>query len=244
MPVERFFFCHIPKTAGTSTIESLSQQFDDEAIYPFPDDREDPNAALDVDRLRTAFEAKGDRIRVIAGHFPLCTTELLGVEFRTFTVLRDPVARTLSHLRYQRKIDEHYAAMSMEQAYRAPVNYLGAIRNMMVKMLGMTTDELFSGALSNVDCTTEHLERAKQALDGMDVVGLTTEYPRFLADLERAYGWNLGEPVRTNTTDYLPAEREFTRRIGRDSALDIRLYQHALDLVASRSGGTGASFAD
>ncbi len=45
--------------AGTSSIESLSQQFDDEAIYPFPDDREDPNAALDVDRLRTAFEAIG-----------------------------------------------------------------------------------------------------------------------------------------------------------------------------------------
>ena len=78
----------------------------------------------------------------------------------------------------------------------------------------------------------------------MDVLGLTTEYRRFLADLERAYVWNLGEPVRTNTTDYLPAEREFTRRIGRDSALDIRLYQHALDLVASRSGGTGDSFAD
>ena len=42
---------------------------------------------------------------MVTGHFPLCTTELLGGAFTTFTVLRDPVERTLSYLRHHRKID-------------------------------------------------------------------------------------------------------------------------------------------
>ncbi len=52
--------------------------------------------------LLERWKARRDEIRVVTGHFPLCVTELLDADFATFTVLRDPVERTLSYLRHHR----------------------------------------------------------------------------------------------------------------------------------------------
>lgn len=233
MTAERYFFCHIPKTAGTSTRLALARQFGEEAIYPQPDD-EQRLAGFDIDLLRTEFERRGDEIRVIVGHYPLWVVDLLGEQFRCFTLLRDPVARTLSHLRYQRLIDDNYAGKSLEEAYATPANLFGVIHNMMVKMLGTEPGELKDVA-QWVTCTDEHLERAKRALENMDVVGVQTQYGSFLADLEKTFGWDMGEEVRANTTNYEPVDPEFTQRIARDSPLDMALYHFARDLVASRA---------
>lgn len=240
MSSDRYFFCHIPKTAGTSAGIALKRHFGEEAIYPLPDD-DYPDRNLDVDHLRTVFEARGDQIKVITGHFPLCVTDLLGEEFRTFTILRDPVARTLSHLRYQRNIDGDYANMTLPEAYGVPINLYGVIHNMMVKMLGMTTDEINtrSAVMSLVTFTDEHLVRAKAALDNMDVVGVQARYDSFLADLNTVFGWEVGDPVRVNTTEFEPVEPDFTQRIVRDNQLDVALYKYAEELVAARSAAAG-----
>lgn len=235
MSSERFFFCHIPKAAGTSTMASLVDHFGGDAVYPLPEDSDNPKAPSDVEHLVSTFESRGDQIKVVAGHFPLCVTELLGVPFRTFTILREPVDRTLSHLRYQRKIFPEYAHMTLEEAYGVPFNLFGSIHNQMVKMLGMTLDEMNAGALSFVDCQDEHLERAKRALDDIDVVGVQSAFPAFLSDLERTFGWDLGEPVHANTTTPEPVDDAFLERIAADSPLDVALYQYAEDLVAGRA---------
>ena len=238
MSSDRYFFCHIPKTAGTSAGVALERHFGEEAIYPLPDD-DYPDRNLDVDHLRTVFEARGDQIKVITGHFPLCVIDLLGEEFRTFTILRDPVARTLSHLRYQRTIDSDYAGMSLPEAYGVPINLYGVIHNMMVKMLGMQPEELTAGVMSMVNFTEEHLVRAKAALDAMEVVGVQARYDSFVADLNTVFGWDVGDPVRVNTTDFEPVEPEFTQRILRDNQLDVALYRYAEELVSARSDVAG-----
>ena len=239
MSTDRFFFCHIPKTAGLSTMASLERQFGKDAIYPLPDDADNVDAPHDIDHLRTVFEARGHQIKVVAGHFPLCVRELLGVPFRTFTVLRDPVDRTLSHLRFQQKIDPQYVGMTLEEAYSVPINLFAAIHNQMVKMLGMELGEMNAGSLSFVDFTQEHLDRAKAALDDMDVVGVQSRYPSFIADLEQTFGWSLGEPVRSNTTEAAPVGDFFAAHIANDNALDVELHQYALELVANRYRAAG-----
>lgn len=235
MADQRYFFCHLPKTGGMSTLVSLIRHFGEDAIYPLPEDRENVDAMLDVDHLRTVFEARGHEIKVVVGHFPMCTTELLGAPFRSFTILRDPVERTLSHLRYQRRIDPRFAEMSMTDAYAVPQNLFGAIHNQMVKMLGMTTSELTAGAMSFVVCNEDHLARAKSVLDAMDVVGVQPDFSAFIAELEHTYGWDVGEPAHVNTTSPVPVDPEFTARIAHDSALDVELYRYAQQLVAERS---------
>ena len=57
---------------------------------------------------------------MIAGHFPLCTIELLDAEFTTLTVLRHPVERTLSYLRHHRDTTPADSERSLEELYEQP----------------------------------------------------------------------------------------------------------------------------
>jgi hypothetical protein len=233
---ERFFFVHLQKTAGTTLFRRLRHHFGPEAVYPTPEQQRDPESILDVDYLRAAFEREGDRLRVITGHFPLCTTELLGVPFTTMTVLRDPLDRTLSFLRHQKRLDPSLADVPMDQVYGRPQLLHGLIHNHMVKMLGLTTDLMTHGAATLVEFDDAFLARAEANLAGVDVVGLQGSFDEFCAELVARFGWDLGRPERGNATDDLveePSER-FVARVLRDNALDIRLYAFAEQLVRDR----------
>ena len=98
----RWFFVHIQKTAGTALWRRLKNQFDPAAVYPGPGDGEPPRTVLSVDHLLERWHARRGEIRIVTGHFPLCTTELLDAPLVTMTILRDPVERTLSQLRHHR----------------------------------------------------------------------------------------------------------------------------------------------
>lgn len=100
---------------------------------------------------------------MVAGHFPLCTRELLGGHFTVFTILRKPVDRVLSALRKQRQSVPEFAHLSLEEIYAQPM-HKAMWRNHMVKMLALTPDTMTHGALTPVDFTQAHLERAKEQL--------------------------------------------------------------------------------
>ena len=74
---------------------------------------------LSVDHLRERLAARGDQIKVITGHFPLCTTELIDGPFTTLTLLREPVERTLSYLRHDREKEAADRKRPLEQIYDA-----------------------------------------------------------------------------------------------------------------------------
>ena len=98
---QRFFFCHLQKTAGTTLIRRIRSGFPPGAVYPDrPADTRTPDVArvISVERLLDEWERRQAEIRVVTGHFPLCVTELLGAEFTTMTVLRHPLERTVSYM--------------------------------------------------------------------------------------------------------------------------------------------------
>ena len=107
MTEDRYFFVHIMKTAGTAFRRRLMNHFG-EAFYPMmPLDGTDPWVLnTSTDRLHERSAARGDQIRLVAGHFPLRTTELINGGFTTLTIVRDPVERVLSHLRSIREGSE------------------------------------------------------------------------------------------------------------------------------------------
>ena len=211
---ERYFFVHVQKTAGTALQQRLRTQFPDEAIYPDESDGRPPNAVLVVEDLVERYRLRRDDIRVITGHFPLATTEVLrrefGDEFRTFTVLRDPVERTLSYLRHHRKLSAADRDLPLEAIYEDDFRYHGLIHNHMVKMLALTPEEMIAGVLTRVDFTPEHLERAKAALETVDVVGVQEEFEPFCDALADRFGWDLGDPLRANTTPEVEVTVVFT----------------------------------
>lgn len=238
---ERFFFVHLQKTAGTALFQALRQQFGPEAVYPMPEHEAVPSVRTDTGHLREVFERQGDQIKVVAGHFPLCTTELLGVPFTTFTVLRDPFARTLSFLRHRRQSIPELADRSLEELYQDPPVLHGMIHNHMTKMLGLAPGQLRHdfAMLTMVDFDDELVERSRSALERIDVVGLQERFAGFWAELEARFGWDLGEVRVANRTEAGPGDvsAELEAAIRRDNRLDFELYEHAVDLVERRAAG-------
>ena len=85
-----------------------------------------------------------------------------------------------------------------------------------------------------MDATSDDLERAKQALSGVDVVGLQDRYREFCGELETRFGWDLGPERHANTTQPEPVSAAFRQRIAADNALDVELYEFGVELVDKR----------
>ena len=222
----RFFFMHLQKTAGTALWGRLKRHFEPAEVYPGPGDGEPPLSVLTVDHLVERWRARRDEIRIVTGHFPLCVTDLLDARFTTLTVLREPVERTLSFLRHHREMTPADRDRPLEEIYEEPLRR-ELVHNHMVKMLSLTAEEMTDGALTHVEFSREHLERARERLDGMDVVGFQEQFEEFCAELERRFGWDLGDPVVANRTERVEVSEAFRARIASDNALDTELYEFA-----------------
>jgi hypothetical protein len=232
----RYFFVHMQKTAGTALRLRLMNHFGEAAVYPTKgvDGADRVKLALSVDYLRERLAARGEEIKVITGHFPLCTQELLGGRLTTLTLLRAPVERTLSYLRHHRENEPSDRSKSLEEIYDDPFRFHGFAHNHMTKMLSLTSAEMTDGMLTRVRLDLDRLERAKEALAGVDAVGLQEHFEDFCDDLATRFGWRLGRPQTLNTTAPVEVSESFRSRIAQDSALDIELYEFARQLLATR----------
>jgi hypothetical protein len=216
------------RTAGSVLRLRLIDHFGEAAVYPTGVDGDDTLAPyLFVDHLRKRLAARANEIRVITGHFPLCTVELVGGRFTTMTLLREPVDRTLSYLRRQREIEKSDRHKSLEEIYDDPVRFHRVVHNHMTKMLSLTPAEMTEGGLTRVELDREHLERAKNALARIDAVGFQERFEDFCDQLTTRFGWRLDEPKAMNVTAPVDVLKSFRDRIAADNALDIELYEFA-----------------
>ena len=246
----RFFFAHVQKAAGTSLSVRLKREFRREQIYPDASDADTAPADGDagprfprlgptllVSRLLERYAVRRDEIRIVTGHFPLRTAELLGDEFRTLTLLREPVERTLSSLRHLQARTPADRDRPLEELYDDPVRYHGLIHNHMVKMFSLSPEEILAGdgVMARVEVfTPARLAEAKSRLGGVDVLGLHDQLDEFCDELTERFGWRLGSDVHANRTEPVEVAASFRARIAADNAADAELYEHARTLWATR----------
>jgi hypothetical protein len=231
----RFFFVHIQKTGGSSLIHRVRRSFTPAEVYPSEGEIGQVDPAITVEYLQRRWLRGHDTIRFVAGHFPLCTVELLGSRFATLTLLREPVERTLSFLRHYAKVTPMEHPLTSEEIYDDPFRFHGLIHNHAVKMLSMTTDEMTAGVLTHVNFTPEHLRRAQDNLATMSLVGLQERFETFCAELTCRFGWRLGDPEYWNQTQPSPVSKAFRQRIAEDNAMDLELYEFGRAVVSQRS---------
>jgi hypothetical protein len=227
-----FFFVHVQKTAGTALLRRMKNLFGTAAIYPDETDGILPDAVLVHEQLAERYAARKDQIRVITGHFPLCVAELLGADFTTLTILREPVERTLSYLRHHRTLLTEDRDTPLEVVYEDPFRFHGLVHNHMVKMFALTPETMKAGALTHVEFEPHHLELAKERLATVDVIGIQERFEEFCAELERRFGWDLGPPLFANRTEPVDIDPAFRDRIAEDNAYDIELFEFARDHLA------------
>jgi hypothetical protein len=235
---QRFFHMHVQKTAGTSLRKRVQHHFGTRAVYPDGSDGiENVKVVVSIPHLQERFRARGDEIRFVSGHFPLCTTELLDADFTTLAVLRHPVERTLSYLRHKREELPEGEEASLEEIYEKPWHFNTAIHNFMVKVLSLTPEEASEGwVMSHVEYPPERLERAKEGLASVDAIGLQERFEEFCGELTRRFGWDLGPPLRENLTGRAEVSDSFRARIAGDNAMDVELFEFATRLYEERLG--------
>jgi hypothetical protein len=233
----RFFIVHLQKTAGTTLRDRFRATFGDQQIYPNATDGRDKRlSVISVSHLLNRWDARRQEVRVIAGHFPLATIELLDAPFVTLTIVREPVERTLSYLRHQRKINREDRDRSLVEIYDDPFRFHGLIRNHMVRMFSIGSGEMLAGdgVLTDVEDTTERLERAKQMLSNLDDFGLQSDFEAFWLGFAKRYELELGLPIRSNTTEPEDAPEQLVEQIVEDNALDMQFYSYAERLYEER----------
>ena len=237
---EVILFNHIPKTAGSTMKEVLWRAVGGDRVL----------FATTIGSHREQLGEISRRLdRSLDGPYAVVAHTGWGVEaalpsrhcYRPFTVLRDPVQRTVSEFFYARDDRASLPAeMSLEEyltdqplrAYNSQTAFLG----------GLTARHHLQGEpLSRDRYDAELLERAKRNLEAHEVVGLTERFDETLLLLRDAYGWpvlrtlyrpaNVGAARRTAAPRLTESQLDAVRA---NNELDLALYEHAREVFASR----------
>ena len=258
MGTEGVYFFHIPKTAGVSVWRFLEQSFPADQICPW----------WLWDQLIDVPRPELDRWQVFRGHFQSHLEPYLGRPLKTFTFLRDPVARTISQYFHVRRAPEHpyhshALRMSLSEFCLHPEtrhmveNYQAAYLAKSPLDLAAAKEDLGPLTLQQrteypdyVPDTTELLVRAQERLSGFVAIGITENFDESLLKISKCLPtpeptfmerWN-ANPEGTSAQDI----DEKTLALIRDlTDVDRTLYRSALSgsltKVSVSSNNTGSS---
>lgn len=236
----RYFFIHIQKTAGTSLRRHMLANFDRLEIYPVPQANKLKTLAayLQGHALVDLPASEQEKYRLFHGHMPFTVSQRLSLAQppATLTLLREPVARTLSVLGQKKLHRPEFAEASLEEIYENSDIFTGEILNHQAKIFAVPDDHDMLSGFGAFPVGPAELETAKRNLEKVDVVGLQSDMGAFIAELEQKFGWKiLAEDVKENVGSAPDVSQSFLERIEEDNALDIEFYRFAEALVASRA---------
>ena len=235
----RVFFVHLMKTGGAGVSHLLRDVLGEEVCYPLlrgvvqerrPDvlpgratPVEVPDGGIAVvrklqpDVLLGQPEGVLDRMRLISVHMPAWVCEVVPGEFVRTTILREPVARTVSHLRHiSRTVGD---GAPIDELWATPM-WRDRLANYQVRMLGADrpapeADALSKGWASRIDDESDSVQdafraavkpffgtgvrevetvddsflaRARSRLASFDVVGTTEDLATYVDRLRSATG--------------------------------------------------------
>lgn len=223
MSADRYFFLHIPKTAGTSLHRVLK-----EYVGPYFHQRYPHELAWPASTIWQRFRGCG-------GHTDWHSAEKLGMlSGFSLTFLRDPVERVISQYSFSRLAKENHGLESqlsgkyeLGKLLRNPSGNLGAFWNAQTMCL--------SGLGLHEASLERHLEHALANLEKLSFVGTLETFGEDLIALTRLLGGSAAilpphenrTPNRINLKDL----DERTQELLVDSqAMDQLLYQRAREL--------------
>jgi Sulfotransferase family len=251
------YFLHIPKTAGTSMRSVLAEAYGGRLC-----------AAGMWDDFFRAAELRSTKFDAYSGHFGIDLPRFLGTRMRVFTMLRDPVARTVSHYLEVRRTVTHPLhhlvskqtlrdfvfdpatvpmVLNVQARYLAPtglsLEYLAAIFTPSWQAR-YTLSVAWENASCYVDATTLK-EAAMSTLHSLEFVGVTEHFDDDLQHLQRMFGLPDVRPPRGNVSpreEGMPSvESDVEQRIRQLTSVDAALYAAAQSLRLRRELAAGAA---
>jgi hypothetical protein len=242
---ELLFFLHVPKTAGISLTAVLDANFAPGGIFEAQDWTD---AGEVIERMSVAELA---RVRCVRGHYWFgpgdgAVHDRFSVDPVAITVLRDPVARTVSAHQHVMRWPEHWlreeigigeeGTMSLQEFVENPIAQ-GEIANLQTRLIvGAVPGNPLISAPDPGDAIPfsdeELLSFAKQRLDSFAWVGLTERMEESVHLLTTKMGWPPVEELPNLNLNPVPsAEVELSEQtreaILERTRLDAELYAYA-----------------
>ncbi len=129
------FFIHIMKTGGTSLKNALGKLFETGARYPTDDVRLAVGEKVDIRYLQQQFSSRSRPITFVSVHMPAWVAEQVAPHHLSVTILREPVSRTLSHLRQEARTGTF--SDDIEEIYDHPF-FRARLANYQTRLFSMT----------------------------------------------------------------------------------------------------------
>lgn len=237
---EQVYFLHIEKTAGLSLTSFLDNQFPANTIYQHHY-RHIPS----LPREQMA------EYRLIRGHYTYALHTLLPRKPRYITMLRDPIARVISHYQHALRDPSYYLYNHVHSKDLSLLDFVldptthHVASNWQTRCVALDTDlgnlaqqcpeEIFDQCIDSVATTLpndEILEIAKQHLDEFMFVGITERFEESLAILTYLLGSAPAYAPRINvapkTLSQTEAPLETRKVIAEHNQLDLALYEDAI----------------
>jgi hypothetical protein len=172
---KKLVFIHIPKTAGTSLrllLESNYEEAERAAIYSHQD--------LDENLAKALADPK---IKCIYGHFPLRPV-IIASDATVVTLLREPIARSISHYNhYSKRMNEKHT--NLMEGVETPEDFTKLVQS------NNRQTAFLSGYLNQREFLedSEVLRKALANFDRLDAVGFTEHYAASIAYFGELLGW-------------------------------------------------------
>lgn len=195
MSETRLIFLHLPKTGGSTFHGILVRQYKASDLYHV-------RTHADAQRFSRESEAVRSRIKVLKGHMGFgFHTDFPGKDpVKYVTLMREPVARTISHYSFIRERSYH-------KLHKVVVENDYSLKDYVTKGLREDTDNpqlrLLSGDVKIPfgTCSSEMVQKAKDHINDHFLLAGTLEYyHEFLLMLQDELGWKTPYYNRENVT--------------------------------------------
>jgi hypothetical protein len=233
-------FLHIPKTAGTTFGRVIRRQYPEGSVVG--NDR--GLAHVDLEALKALPDERKRTLRVVQGHMPFGVHELFPQPASYVTILRDPVARMISHYKHVLRVKHHYLH---DEVVSRGMSLLDYASSGMSPELENGQTKLIAGLAEDVlEATPEDLEAAKRNLrEHFILAGLSERFDESLLVLRPALGWKNVTYDRANVAPRStapPVEPAAIAAVRERNLLDVELYGLCKALLEERIAALGPAF--
>ncbi len=217
-------FLHLPKTAGSTFSSILQRHFVPAEIHSIRSD----DTVANVERFKNLPEEVRYRIRLLRGHQVFGLHSYLAPGARYITILREPVARVISHYHYVKTTEHPMFIDAIREGGMSLVDYAassisGELENGQTRWIaGIWDDRPLQE--SDLEQAIENIEKR------FDWLGLTEHFDQSLIDLARKYRWlriYYRKKNVLNSSHSNPVPPQAIEAITERNRLDLKLYAYA-----------------